>query len=198
MASSARLADDLAVHLRDRILAGGLSAGTQLAEQTVAAEYDVARPTVRSAIAILERDGLLHRKPHMPATVARVQPEDIPDIIKLLETTENLALMRILQEDPDLRPLRRNAQDSMYSFLDSLVELSGSERLMLIHRRSTFELLLASLASPTTISDPGSSDPAHDLLNAIFLQQGAAAHAHLSALQHARQQCFATRAVQHN
>lgn len=190
MGTNARIADDLAAHLRDRILDGGFPGGTQLAEQNLASEYDVARPTVRTALALLERDGLLHRKPHLPATVATVSADEIPDIVQLLEVTENLALGHILSEDPDIRQLRQ-CLNSAYAFLDTLVELSCSERLTFIHRRSTFELLLAGIGSQPTSNLPVCApELLQSLLNAILLQDIAAAHIHISAIHEMRRQYF--------
>ncbi|MGO3083656.1 GntR family transcriptional regulator [Ancrocorticia populi] len=188
MASSARLADDLAAHLRDRILAGGLAPNAQLAEQSLAAEYDVARPTVRTAIAILERDGLLYRQPHMPATVARIEATELPDIIELLEVTENLALTHVLTEDPDLRPLRHTIEGSPHAFLDAFVELSGAERLSLIHRRSTFEFLLATSHDMPARVDVDSPETLQGFLNAVLLQNGSGAHTKLTSIQMQRRQ----------
>lgn len=203
MKKLSRLADDLAVHLRDRILSGALAPGTHLTEQTLAAEYDVARPTVRTAISLLQSDGLVYREPHLPATVAQISADSVPEIIALLEVTELYALERLLDRDPDTRQLRHSLNDSGHTILDVMVGLSASERLIQTHRRSTFELLLAqanSLAAAGVATDTGSdsmpavsipnTEPIHELVSAIVLHRSAAAHKELLNVQNARRESF--------
>ena len=153
MAGFHRLADELAAHLRDSIITGTIAAGETLAEASLAAEYDVARPTARTAIDILVLDGLVSKRPHMPAIVADVREEEISEILGLLEASEKLALDKLLSSDPDARPLRKMHSASTYALLDKLVEIADSERLHQVHRRSTFEFLLAQLHHSASFVD---------------------------------------------
>ncbi|MCI6574075.1 MAG: GntR family transcriptional regulator [Arcanobacterium sp.] len=179
-----RLADELAAHLRDRIITGDISGGTSLAEAGLAQEYGVARPTARAAIEILFFDGLVQKKPHMPAVVSIVSPEDISEILGLLVASENLALERVLHYEPDVRPLRKLRDASTYSLLDKLVELAESERLHSVHRRSTYELLLAQLHQPVAFVDDDGAR--HALVEAVMTVDYAAARSALAQVQKVR------------
>lgn len=142
MKAAPRIADELAEHLRDRIIRGMIPPGAQLAEASLAAEYDVSRPTVRTAIDLLIADGLITRKPHLPPQVAKVSERDLREIVGLLEICENIALQEFFASEADSRPLRRAVKESANQTLHTLVKSTGSERLTLIHRRCTFELML--------------------------------------------------------
>ncbi|MCI5826556.1 MAG: GntR family transcriptional regulator [Arcanobacterium sp.] len=180
-----RLADELAAHLRDRIIAGDIPGGESLAEAGLAQEYGVARPTARTAIELLLLDGLVQKKPHMPAVVSRVPASDIPEILGLLNISEDFALERVLRNDPDVRPLRKLRDASTYSLLDKLVELAESERLHAVHRRSTYELLLAQLHLSVTFVDDG--EDRLQLVEAVMRVDGDAAHTALKRIQQARE-----------
>lgn len=71
------LTDALAMELRRRIFSGDLLPGHSLAEIKVAEEYNVARPTAKSAIERLVNDGLLERAAHKTAHVPLM---DIPRV----------------------------------------------------------------------------------------------------------------------
>ncbi|MCI7551415.1 MAG: GntR family transcriptional regulator [Actinomycetaceae bacterium] len=186
MKGTGRLTDDLAAYLRDRIISGEIAGGTALAEANLAHEYDVARPTARAAIEILARDGLVQRKPNVPAVVSTITSEELPEILALLETSEMIALDLILENDPDLRPLRRELAHSTYSLLDQLVQASGSERLASLHRRLTYELILARVNQPIQIVDDGGER--HELVASLLQQDADAARAALTSIQGMRKE----------
>lgn len=62
--------------LEQRILAGGLPPGTQLAESGLSDELDVSRNTVREAFRMLATQGLVEHIPHRGVFVRRVTPLD--------------------------------------------------------------------------------------------------------------------------
>lgn len=167
-----RLADDLADHVRDRILSGNLAAGTRLAEAGLAQEYSVARPTVRSALDVLIADGLVTRQSRQQPVVATVGEDEVHDILALLRLTENLAFDRLIAGDPDMRPARSAISSTTHNLLQVLVEATDSDRLSLVHRRSTFELLLFSQRRPTLPSrTPSQIEELHrSLLQAIIFE----------------------------
>ncbi|MGP5099807.1 GntR family transcriptional regulator [Brachybacterium alimentarium] len=144
MTASGRLVDDLASHLRQRIVSGALRGGAKLTEQGVASEYSVARPTVRSAVDQLARDGLVFRQPHLPPQVVEVPHEEIPEILSLLETIERLALENLAQRPHAARAVHSVVGGSLHNALGSMVTELGSDRLAALHRRLTFELILGS------------------------------------------------------
>ena len=59
----------LAMTLRARVLDGQIDAGLGITEADVAAEYDVSRPTAKTAISLLVHEGLLRREAHKSAYV---------------------------------------------------------------------------------------------------------------------------------
>ncbi|QIK72042.1 GntR family transcriptional regulator [Propioniciclava coleopterorum] len=142
MSQASPLVTDLAKHLRGRILAGEFPPEAKVTESGLAAEYGVARPTVRSAIDVLVGEGLLVRSPFAALRVPSLPVSERGELIALLRFTEDRALARIRATQPDVRELRRAGSGSLHGFLATLVRVSGSTRLELIHRRTTFELVL--------------------------------------------------------
>lgn len=141
--TSRRLADDLASHLRNRLVSGEYAANSAVSETGVATEYGVARPTARAAMEVLIEDGLLVRQAHLPPRVPDISPDDLIEIIKLLEVTEHMALERLLSTARSGRSVFLPADEDTTQLLNTMSIASGSERLAWIHRRTTFELLLA-------------------------------------------------------
>ncbi|PCC57356.1 hypothetical protein CIK58_09625 [Brevibacterium aurantiacum] len=137
------LADDLSTHLRGRILSGEYQPGDAITETGVAAEYGVARPSARNALERLIFDGLLVRHAHAALKVRIVEQSDVPELLSLLEFFERSAVKRILENDYDLRELRKVSSGSLPKFLHTLVVSCGSERLIQFHRQTMFALLLA-------------------------------------------------------
>lgn len=188
MAGVGRIADELAAHIRDRVLTGSLHPGAPLPEAALATEYDVARPTARTAIDLLVSEGLLVRKPHLPPQVRVVDVSEISEILRLLEVSEELALTAIFEHDADPRPLRKARKESTYTLLQTLVDSSGSARLSDLHLRCTYELLLASNNLP--LAPSASTDPARDLVSAVSTFDNGGALDALSQIQLARRQAF--------
>lgn len=188
MAGVGRIADELAAHIRDRVLTGSLHPGVPLPEAALAAEYDVARPTARTAIDLLVAEGLLVRKPHLPPQVRVVDASEVAEILRLLEVSEELALTAIFEHDADPRPLRKARKESTYTLLQILVDSSGSPRLSDLHLRCTYELLLASNNLP--LSPSVSTDPAGDLVSAVSTFDNHGATAALTQIQQARREAF--------
>lgn len=168
-----RIADDLADHLRNRIISGEFAPGTRLAEAGLASEYSVSRPTVRAALDMLTADGLLTREVRHQSRIPHITPDDVGDIVALLRVSEERALDHVLKETPDIRPLAAAVGASHDFFLQSFVELAGVERLSVVHRRSTFELLLFGAQQQVLDVDDGAErdlEPVHrQLVQAIVM-----------------------------
>jgi DNA-binding GntR family transcriptional regulator len=66
--------------LRDAILDGSLTAGSQLREAHIAADMGISRAPLREALTKLEEDGLIHRIPYRGAFVSEVSGKTIEEI----------------------------------------------------------------------------------------------------------------------
>ncbi len=78
--------------LREAILTGELPAGTPLVEAKIAAQMRVSRGPVRSALAILEQDGLAFTPPNGRMQVLGFGPEDLADLFRVRLQLESLAV----------------------------------------------------------------------------------------------------------
>jgi DNA-binding GntR family transcriptional regulator len=80
--------------LRDEILAGRVGAGAHLREASLAEALGVSRNTVREAIQILARQGLVTHEMHRGARVTRIDADEIRDIYIVRRLVELAALQR--------------------------------------------------------------------------------------------------------
>lgn len=64
------LPEQIATHLRIRILSGQLAPGTPFREETLAQEFGVSRGPIRDALLTLTKEGLLHARPNVGVRVA--------------------------------------------------------------------------------------------------------------------------------
>ena len=189
MSQASPLVGDLAQHLRGRILAGEFAADERVRESGVASEYGVARPTARSAIDILVGEGLLLRLPFSALRIPTVPLEELSEVVDLLAFAERAALERILRTQPDIRELRRAVGSSTHSFLDHLVQASGSVRLARLHRTATFELILGVNQNglPAGALDTAPVKAATQrLADALSIEDAGAARSELGAILDAR------------
>lgn len=74
--------------LEARILAGELRPGDRLRETQLAEAFGVSRNTLREALRVLEREGLIRHIPHRGAEVTKLSEEDVADIYRARETLE--------------------------------------------------------------------------------------------------------------
>ena len=192
------LAEQLAHHLRERLLQGDPRGGERVSELGVANEYGVARPTAKAALDILVMEGLVAREPYAALRVTTVEAKDVPEILVLLEVAERLAVARILRDGPDLRGVRDTARTAPDRVLESVVETAASTRLARTHRQGTLELALA-LSRRTPFADPGAPDLrvlAERLADALFRLDAEDAHQTLAELHDARRTaCQTSRAT---
>ncbi len=72
--------DALVSSLRTRVLDGELDAGVGLTETDIATEYEVSRPTAKTAINQLVLEGLLRREAHKSAYVPNLSRDDVDDL----------------------------------------------------------------------------------------------------------------------
>jgi DNA-binding GntR family transcriptional regulator len=72
--------DALTASLRSRVLDGHIDAGVGLTETDVANDYEVSRPTAKTAISQLVQEGLLRREAHRSAHVPSLSRADVEDL----------------------------------------------------------------------------------------------------------------------
>lgn len=87
--------DAVAASLRERILSGDISPDTPLPEADLAAQYGVARPTIRVAIQQLVLTGLLHREANRSAFVPRLDAYNVADLFFVRTIVETEAVRQI-------------------------------------------------------------------------------------------------------
>ena len=91
--------DALTTSLRARVLDGQIDAGVGLTETDVATEYEVSRPTAKTAISQLVQEGLLRREAHKSAHVPSLSREDVEDLF-LVRMPLELEVVRLVVGKP--------------------------------------------------------------------------------------------------
>ena len=137
--------DAVAISLRERILNGEIPIGTPLPEAELAAQYHVARPTIRVVIQQLALTGLLHREANRSAYVPKLDEYNIADLffVRTMVETEALRLvtarrMRPAAAEEAVRRLETLGADPRWShvveadldFHRALVAATKSPRLL--------------------------------------------------------------------
>lgn len=151
-----RVADEL----RRAIFDGELESGTALREVALAASLGVSRPTVREALAVVVAEGLAVREPHRGVSVADPDPEAIRDLCRSRLVLEVAGVRAWAQADDAAREhvrtrlarytgavraggSYRELNERHLAFHISLVELTGSPRLVAMETSLCRELRLA-------------------------------------------------------
>ncbi len=97
------LAEDVADHLRARILSGRLAADTPLRQEALARELGVSRIPLREALRQLEAEGLVHLAAHRGASVAPLSAAEAEELFDLRRQLElgllECALPRLREGD---------------------------------------------------------------------------------------------------
>lgn len=133
----------LATALRDAIVDGTLPTGTPLVEARLADELQVSRGPVRSALHVLEGEGLARTQPNGRMVVAGLTREDVRDLLDVRYEIETLAIRWGLERGADTAPIEQAFRDLAdepatterlveldITFHRALVELSGSRFLL--------------------------------------------------------------------
>lgn len=85
------LVDQIAKHLRDKILTGILKGGEQLFEDALKNEFEVSRTPLREAFRVLEKEGLVEILPRKGTFVRKITRKDIEENFPVRATLEGLA-----------------------------------------------------------------------------------------------------------
>ena len=116
--------------LRARILDGVIAPGARLPEAELAADFGVARPTVREAIQTLCHEGLLVRERNRSAHIPVLTNEEILDLFSVRIPLECLIVRAVLERKAPLAP----AREAM-AVMEALPERRGLEQGRLGGRR---------------------------------------------------------------
>ena len=95
--------DALAASLRERVLSGDLLAGKPLPEADLAAQYGVARPTIRAAIQQLTLTGLLVREANRSAYVPSLTRDQVRDLFAVRTLIEVEAIRSVVNNRLPIR-----------------------------------------------------------------------------------------------
>jgi len=88
--------DALTASLRSRVLDGQIDTGVGLTETDVANDYEVSRPTAKTAISQLVQEGLLRREAHRSAHVPSLSRADVEDLFLVRIPLELEVVRRIV------------------------------------------------------------------------------------------------------
>jgi DNA-binding GntR family transcriptional regulator len=194
----------LTTALRDRILNGELAPGARLIERELVERYDVARVTVRSALARLAAEGLVVTESHRGARVASLDDEDLHHLFALRTALEVEAARIALAERPDeldaelgdaiaaltrvcraKRVVWRRVVDAHEEVHRALVDAAQSPRISAAHQALAGELRLFVVALRPLWS-PGEMVAHHEKLRRELQTEGPeAVRRHLSEGEHA-------------
>jgi DNA-binding GntR family transcriptional regulator len=105
-------AERVADALRQELLSGVYAPGTPLRDTELSARAGVSRTTVREALALLAREGLVTHSLHRGVEVARLAPADVRDVYALRRVIERAGAEALLGAAPGaLAPLERAVRE---------------------------------------------------------------------------------------
>jgi DNA-binding GntR family transcriptional regulator len=131
--------------LREAILTGELPPGTPLVERRIAGQLDVSRGPVRSALAVLEQEGLALTAPNGRMQVLGFDSQHLADLFRVRLHLESLAIRWGIEARQDPTKLRDalEAMEREGSSTDRLVELDIAFHRSLVEFSGSRSLLLA-------------------------------------------------------
>jgi len=83
----------IATSLRKLICKGSLSPGAKLSEETIAAEFEVSRNTLREAFTVLVGEDLVHKVPNRGVFVIDPGPQDVREVYQTRRFLEPAAIL---------------------------------------------------------------------------------------------------------
>lgn len=126
--------DALVDSLRERIFSEQLPGGAAVTEVEVAAEYDVARPTAKTAIERLVGEGLLVRGQHRSARVLLLNADEVEDLYFARSCLEESAMRRLASTNAPTPEAARKAAADMEEALTARDTLTFVEGDIEFHR----------------------------------------------------------------
>jgi DNA-binding GntR family transcriptional regulator len=181
-------AEQAADVIRNLILRRELEADAPLRETELASALGVSRNTMREALRLLTREGLVAQDHHKVATVAPLTVADVGDIFACRLVIEKGAADVVAKRDelPSLDPMRQSLEvfshagesdwqhviDADRDFHTSLVALAGSPRLNASYAQLEAEMRRCMSATTRAHHDPGELYESHgELLANIEARQ---------------------------
>jgi DNA-binding GntR family transcriptional regulator len=138
-------AQQVAEGLSERILAGAFSPGDRLRESAIANELGVARNTIREAVRMLERGGLVHYEVNRGAVVISPTPANVEALYTARERLETAAAAR-LSDGTQL-----TAVDEAF---DALAEAAGSrDARLIVDKDLAFHASIVALLESARLDD---------------------------------------------
>lgn len=136
----------IAGRLREAIVRGRLTAGQQLGEASLAAQFEVSRGPLREAMQRLVAEGLLRSERHRGIFVIELTDDDVRDVYRARKAIERAAVTEVLHGDVGAAAARLRVPvaamraaarrrdpvgvaDADQEFHQVLVECAGSPRL---------------------------------------------------------------------
>ena len=129
--------------LREAIVDGALAEGTPLVETQLAAQLSVSRGPVRSALQVLQGEGLVETRSNGRMVTVRFGPDDVDDLLAVRLELEASAVRRGAARRGDVEPVRASFEafrreeasserlvELDIGFHRALVELGGSRFLL--------------------------------------------------------------------
>lgn len=95
------LYEEVAAHLRQRILARQLEPGAWIDEQQLSLELGTSRTPMREALKVLAAEGLVTMRPRRGAYVTEANPRDVREAYELLALLESDAAARVAEQASD-------------------------------------------------------------------------------------------------
>jgi DNA-binding GntR family transcriptional regulator len=127
--------------LREAIVDGELAESTPLVEAQLAAELSVSRGPVRSALQVLQGEGLVETRANGRMATVRFGPEDLDDLLSVRLELESSAVRRGAAAGADVEPVRAafEAFEHEGATTERLVELDiAFHRALVEHGGSRF------------------------------------------------------------
>lgn len=183
--------------LRDSILSGAIALGSRLTEVYLAAQLNVSRATIRTALHQLSQEGLINQIPYTGWTVMSLSSKDAWELYTLRSSLEALAaqlaaenlnhesrkqLERSFGElvSACVRKDRKQIGEADFALHKVIVELAGHYRLAEQYRLVGQQIRLYIISSDDLVQDPNIIIAQHRPIVDAILARDAARAAELS------------------
>jgi DNA-binding GntR family transcriptional regulator len=184
-------AERVADALREELLSGAILPGTPMRDGELSARAGVSRTTMREALALLAREGLLVHSLHRGMEVAHLETADIHDIYATRRVIERAGAEALLAGRPaaldalarsvatmaeaTTRHDRRRVVEADTGFHTAIAAASGSRRLRAAVAGALLELRLVLSVTDRATGDLDDQHRQHRALLRLFQRQDAAA-----------------------